>query len=159
MGLVAQVAERGVGVGGDDEQNGVGANGAGFEDLKRVEDEVLAQAGNVDDVGRLLEVGERALKELFVGEDRQRGGAGGLEGAGQGCGIKVAADEPFGGRGFFDFGDDRGPVDGGGTKSGGKAAGGMGGGSALHAGRSPRPLCGPVPATACGQESDQAVWA
>ena len=108
VGFVAQVAEGSVRVGGDDEQNGVGAGGAGFEDLKGIEDEVLAETGNVDDVGGLFEIGERALEELFVGEDGERGGSGGLEGAGQGGGMEVAADEPLGGRGFFDFGDDRG---------------------------------------------------
>ena len=95
MGLVAEVAESGVGVRGDDEEDGVGARGAGFEDLKGIDDEVFAQAGNFDDGGCLFEIGEGALKELFVGKDGERGGAGGLEGASESGGVKIAADEAF----------------------------------------------------------------
>ena len=79
VGLVSQVGEGGVGVGGDDEEDGVGTGGAGFEDLEGVEDEVLAEAGELDDAGGLFEVGEGALEELLVGEDGEGGGAGGLE--------------------------------------------------------------------------------
>ena len=39
--------EGGVSVGGDDQEDGVGSGGAGLEDLKGVEDEVLAEAGNL----------------------------------------------------------------------------------------------------------------
>ncbi len=87
--------EGGVGEGGDDEENGVGAGGAGLEDLKGVEDEVLAQTGNLDDAGGLVQVGERALEELLVGEDGESGGPGGLKGAGERRGVKVAANQAF----------------------------------------------------------------
>lgn len=63
--------------------------------LKWVEDEVLAQTGNFDDAGGLVQVGERTLEELLVGEDGESGGAGGLKGAGQRRGVKVAADQTF----------------------------------------------------------------
>ena len=82
-GLRRGVAEGVVGVGGDDEQDGVGSGGAGFEDLKGVEDEVLAEAGNVDSGGGGCEVVEGALEEFLIGKDGEGGGAGGLEGAGE----------------------------------------------------------------------------
>ncbi len=53
--LVAEIVKLVVGVGGDDQQNGVGSGGAGFEDLEGIEDEVLAEAGNLDDAGGLVE--------------------------------------------------------------------------------------------------------
>jgi hypothetical protein len=57
VGLVAEIAERLVSVGGDDEEDGVGSGGTGLEDLEGVEDEVLAEAGNFDGGGGLFEVG------------------------------------------------------------------------------------------------------
>ena len=57
MRFVPQVAERLVGVGGDDEQDGVGAGGTGLKDLKGIDDEVLAQARNGGGGGGLLEIG------------------------------------------------------------------------------------------------------
>jgi hypothetical protein len=80
--FVAEIAERFVGVGGDDEQDGIGSGGTRLQNLKGVEDEVLAEAGNFDCRGGLLEVCEGALEELLVGEDREGGGSGRLEGAG-----------------------------------------------------------------------------
>ena len=124
-GFVAELGEGDVSVGRDDEENGVGAGCTRFEDLKSVEDEVLAQAGNFDDAGGLAEEGERALEELFVGEDGECGGAGGLEGAGEGCRIEVSADKALRGGGLLDFGDDGGA--GSGAKGCSESSGGVGG--------------------------------
>ena len=108
-GGLAEGQELLVGEGGDDEQDGVGSGGAGFEHLEGIDHEVLAQAGNLDRGRGDLEVGEGALEELLVGEDREGGGAGGLERAGQGGGLEGLADEALGGRGLLELGDDRGP--------------------------------------------------
>ena len=74
VGLLEERLECGIGVGGDDEENCVGAGGSGFEDLEGIDDEVFTQARNSDDGGGLLEIGERALEELGVGKDGKRGG-------------------------------------------------------------------------------------
>ena len=82
--------------GRDDEEDGVGPCGAGFEHLEGIDHEVLAQARNRDGGRGDLEVHEGAPEELLVGEDRERGGAGGLERARQGGGIEGVADEALG---------------------------------------------------------------
>ena len=95
-----------VGERSDDEQDGVGAGGAGFENLEGIEDEVLAQAGNGDGCGSEGEILERALEELFVGEHGERGCSGCLERAGQRGWIEVRTDESTRGRGLLQLGDD-----------------------------------------------------
>jgi len=57
-----------------DQQNGVGMVGAGFCDLKLVDDEVLAQAGKLSGGGSFKQVGQLALKKILVGEDGERRG-------------------------------------------------------------------------------------
>ena len=105
-GLVAQSLQFGVGERGDDEQDGVGGGGAGFENLEWIEDEVLAQAGNRDGGRREGEIFERALEEFLVGEHGERGCSGGFKRAGQRGWIEVRTDESTRGRGLLQLCDD-----------------------------------------------------
>jgi hypothetical protein len=90
----------------DDEEHGVGAHGGGFVDLVGVEDEVLAEDGELDDVAGALEVLGGAFEEGGFGEDGEGGGAAVLVGGGEVAGVQVGADVAEGGGGALDFGDD-----------------------------------------------------
>ena len=96
----------GIGERGGDQQNGVGAMGARFDDLVLVDREVLAQAGKRDGFRCDLEVAQSALKIRLVGEYGKRRRAAGRIARGEPRNIEFGADQPFGGRGFLDFGDD-----------------------------------------------------
>jgi hypothetical protein len=65
---------------GGDEEDGIGAMSASFDDLIVVDDEVLAEAGNAGGGGGSLKVGKAALEERLVGEDGKGSGSGGFEG-------------------------------------------------------------------------------
>ncbi len=125
-----------VGEGGNDEQDGIGGGGAGFEDLEGVDHEILAQAGDGGRGGGDFEVGEGALEELLVGEHGERGGTAGGERTRQGGGLEGLANESLGGGGLFEFGDNGGPGGGGllALEGGGKATRGVGLGFALERG-------------------------
>lgn len=71
-----------------DEEDGVGAGGAGFVDLVLVEDEVFAEDGECGGVFDALDVGEVSGEEAFVGEAGDGGGAGVLVGGGDGGGVE-----------------------------------------------------------------------
>ncbi len=103
----------------DDEEHGVGAHGGGFIDLVGVEDEVLAQDGEVGDAAGAFQVLGGAFEESGFGEDGQSGGAAGFVGGGEIGGIEIGADVAEGGGGAFDFGDD---ADAGAGEGGGEAA-------------------------------------
>ena len=100
-----------VGEGADDDEDGTGAGLPGLEDLNRMDEEILADAGargrgGAEMRGDAAEVVERAAEEFFVGEHGEGVGAGGLVAGGLidggGAGLDVA-----GGRGAaLDFGDD-----------------------------------------------------
>src|SRR5699024_1215882 len=62
---------------GGNQQNAVGAQSAGFRDLDRVDDEVLAQHRQGAGRTRLGQVVGIALEELAVGQYGQAGGAAG----------------------------------------------------------------------------------
>ena len=122
-----------VGERGSDEQDGVGAVGAGFDDLVLVHDEVLAEARDVGGGGCDFEVGEATLEEGLVGEDGKRGGSGVGEIAGERRGVEFGADEAFGRGSLLELGDD-GRAGDGAAESGGESAGRVMGGAALEAG-------------------------
>ena len=103
-----EALQLGIGERGGDEQNGVGAMGAGFDDLVLVDHEVLAQAGQRRGSRGQLEVAQAALKVGLVGEHGKRGSSAGAIAAGEPGRVEVGADQAFGGGGFLDFGDDRG---------------------------------------------------
>jgi hypothetical protein len=89
-----------------DEQHGVGPGEARLEELVAVEDEVLAQQRRRHrgaDPGKVRQV---PLEEGGVGEDADGGGAVAGVGAGDGDRVEVGADQPGGGRGALDLGDD-----------------------------------------------------
>lgn len=128
----AECLEVCVGVGGDDQKDGVGSVSTGFEDLEGVDDEVFPEAGDGDGCGGVFEVCERALEEGLVGEDGEGGGSALREAAGEGGGIEVRANEALRRRGFFEFGEDGGVGLGCGAEGVGKASGLMLGGAAFE---------------------------
>lgn len=120
-----EAGEIGVRQRGDDQQNGVGAMGAGFDDLVVVDDEVFAKAGDLRGCRGDFQVGEAALEEGRVGEDGEGGGAGVLEVGSERLRVEVGANQPFGGGRLLEFCDDRGGVTGGIAERAGKAARGV----------------------------------
>ncbi len=124
-------AQIGVGQCGDDEEDGIGVMGAGFDELILVDHEVFAQARDLDSGGGAIEIGEAALKVRLVGEDGESGGSAGLKARSEPGRIEGFADESFGGRGFFDFRNDGGGFRRFAAKSGGPTTGSMRGGEAL----------------------------
>ncbi len=67
------MAQLGIVQRGGDEQDGVGAVGAGLEDLVLVDDEVLAQSGERRGGRCQLEIAQTALEVGLVGEDGEGG--------------------------------------------------------------------------------------
>ena len=65
-----------------DQQDRIGAGGAGLVDLPGVDDEILAQDGQLHRVADRLDVLELALEILLVGQDAEGVGAGGFVGLG-----------------------------------------------------------------------------
>ena len=51
-----------------DQKDGIGAMGAGFEDLIRIEDEILAENGKIDALFDSVDEGEMPAEEFFVRE-------------------------------------------------------------------------------------------
>src|ERR1700690_642600 len=93
--------------GGHNQQNGIGPVSSRFHNLDLIDDEILAQTRK-GAVGRgLAQIVERALKELFVGQHREGGGARLLQIGRQSGGSEVSADQAFRRRGFFQFGNNR----------------------------------------------------
>lgn len=115
-----------------DEEDGVGVMGAGFDDLVFVHDEIFAEAGKLGGGGGEIEVGEAALEERLISEDRERGGAGGFEFVGQGSSVEVITHEPPGGRRLLQLGDDGGAGLSGGPEGAGESAGRVSGGRFLE---------------------------
>src|SRR5690606_14839891 len=77
----------------EDDEDAVGAHGAGFRDLPRVVEEVLAQDRKGGRRARFPQVVGRALEGGGVGEDREAGGTSRLVGPGMGSGVEIRADE------------------------------------------------------------------
>lgn len=89
-----------------DEQDRVGPGSAGLIDLVLVDDEILAEDGELDGGPDGGEIFQFALEEFFVGQDADRIGAASLVGPGDLDGVEVGADEARRRRGLFDLGDD-----------------------------------------------------
>ena len=142
VGDLGEVAQLGVGERGGDEKNGVGAMGAGLDDLVLVDDEILAQAGQRRGAGGELEVAQAALEVRLVGEDGKRGGAAGALAAGQPLHIEVGADQAFGRRRLFDFGNDGRSFGGAAAQCGGPAPRPVPGSAALQPGERSMALAG-----------------
>ena len=90
---------------GHDQEDGVGPQGARLPQLIVVQDEVLAEEGEVRRSPDLLEMLGRAVEVLGVGEDGEGRGAGGGVRPGQRHRIERLAEHPPRGRGFFALGD------------------------------------------------------
>jgi hypothetical protein len=101
---IFHVRHFGIGKRRDDQQDAIGAQGPGFDDLIGIDHEILADHRQIDGGAGLAQMGVGALEEL-VGQDRQAGGAGAGVGAGQLRRLEGLADQPGGGRGLLDFGD------------------------------------------------------
>ena len=106
-GGVEQVARGVVADRGEDDQDAVGAPGAGLGDLVGLEHEVLAQHRQLRRGAGLDQVVRRALEARAVGEHRQAGGAAQLIGAGDLGRVEVGADQALGRAGLLDLGDQR----------------------------------------------------
>jgi hypothetical protein len=78
--------------------------------LIRLEDEVLAQARQVDRGAGRAEMRIGALKPGLLGQHRETGSAAGGVGAGQRRRLKVRPDQALAGRGLLDLGDERQPL-------------------------------------------------
>ena len=76
-GLVVQPAQQVVVERGDDQQDQVGAGGAGLEHLVGLDHEVLAQQRDVDRGADRAEVVEAAAEPALLGEHADRGGTAG----------------------------------------------------------------------------------
>ena len=96
-----QLAQRTVVQRGNDEEKTVGIIGAGFPDLPRIEDKVLAQDRLRDFFARVAHVFKRTAEEFGLGENRERSGAGGSKGSSQRNWVERIADDSAGGRRWF----------------------------------------------------------
>src|SRR5713101_3883628 len=79
----------------DNQQDGVGAACSSFHDLEFIDDEILAQAGKRTAGRGLPQIVQRALKKLFVGQHRQRGGPCPLEFQRKFGWSEIGADQAF----------------------------------------------------------------
>ena len=83
------------------QQHRISASGAGLVELIGAEDELLAEQGQIHHLTHLHQHLKTALEKPLIGEHRQAAGTTSGIGLGNGLGIKVFADHPFAGAGFF----------------------------------------------------------
>jgi len=76
--------------------------------LVRIDDEILAQAGQRNRRRSQLQIAQAALEERLVGQHRERRRAAGKVAASQRRRIKIRANQPLRWRGLLDFGDNGG---------------------------------------------------
>ena len=88
-----------------DDQDAVGAMGAGLGHLIGVEHEILAQHRQIGRRARRHHEIEMALERRGVGEHRQARGTAGLIGLCKRRRVEVGTDQPLGGRGLLHFRD------------------------------------------------------
>ena len=88
-----------------DDQDGVGAQGAALGHLPGVDQEILADTGQGGRVAGGLQIAVGAHETGPVGQHRQAGRAAALIGPCQRRRIEVLADDPLGRRGLLDLGD------------------------------------------------------
>jgi hypothetical protein len=100
-----KVLERGLVERGDDQKDRIGPGDDGFEDLSLVNDEIFAQAGDVELLADEAEVFEAALEVFFVGEDGDGVRAGFFIATGDGERVEISGDGACGGRGALHLGD------------------------------------------------------
>ena len=80
----------------------------GFDHMKLVERKILAQNGQRHSRARGLQIAERALEKLAVGQHAQRSGASARVHSRDGSGIELIGQHALAGRRFLDFADDGG---------------------------------------------------
>ena len=91
----------------DDQQDGVGAHGAGFIHLPGIDQEILAQHRQRTGGARRAQVIGRALEEGLVGQHRKAGRAVAFIVDSDLGGVEIGTDHALGRAGLLDFGDDR----------------------------------------------------
>ena len=92
----------------DDQQDGVGADGGGFEDVVFGDGEILADDGQVAGGAGGLRDRVGALEEIAIGEDGERGRAALFILLREFGGAEILDQNASAGRSFLDFGDDGG---------------------------------------------------
>ena len=107
-GGLAEIANLARGEDGGDQQDGVGAVGRGFEDLRRVDGEILAQDGEGDGGAGAFEIGQAALEKCLVGEHAEGGGSARFVGAGDAGRVEIVGEDALAGRRLLDLRDDGG---------------------------------------------------
>src|SRR5690606_26350042 len=80
--LRVQVAKLGIRQNADDQQDRVGSSGTRLQDLHRIDDEILAQKGQLDRLTHASQRLQTSPEELLVRENRECRGASGRVGAG-----------------------------------------------------------------------------
>ena len=80
------------------QQDGIGAGGARFQQLIAIQNEVLAQQRRRNGGADLFQIGQMALEKRLVGQHADAGGAVIGVGAGDGDRIEIGADQSCGRR-------------------------------------------------------------
>jgi hypothetical protein len=106
-GRILDLLRGGVVERGHDDQDAVGAMGAGFRHLVGVEHEILAQHWQAGCRARRHHEIEMALERGRIGQHRQARRAAGLVGLGQRRRVEIGANESLGRRGLFHLGNQR----------------------------------------------------
>ena len=92
---------------GHDDQNGVGTDRPRLGRLPRIDQEILADDGQVDGGACGDQIGVGPPEPMLVGQHRQAGGTAGGIGAGVRGRIEILADHALGGARLLDLGDQR----------------------------------------------------
>ena len=101
-----QVAQKVIVERHDHQEETVGIIGARLPNLPGIKDEILAQSRNGDFFASVAKIFQRAAEEFAFGEDRESGGASGLQGFGQGGRIEGFTNNAARRRGRLQLRDD-----------------------------------------------------